>query len=139
MPVLAPISRTPWFFSLANRWRNWEHHNWQYRYHTVAYFRGLLDEVQEGQFVWEAYDVDRIEADVIPEDICSQSEIWSATIPLISFETLEWYATDRCRRRFGFVQGVPHQERSLDGQHGKILTGPKNLDWSVTHRFWIMQ
>ncbi|XLU97467.1 hypothetical protein S245_011807, partial [Arachis hypogaea] len=91
-------------------WRNWEHHNWPYRYHTVAYFRRLLDEVQEGQFVWEAYGVDRIEADVIPEDIRSQSEIWSATVPLISFETLEWHATDRCRRQFRFVQGVPHQE-----------------------------
>ncbi|QHO57636.1 serine/threonine-protein phosphatase 7 long form homolog [Arachis duranensis] len=134
MPFLAPISRTPRFFPLANRWRNWEHHNWPYRYHTVAYFRRLLDE-----FVWEAYGVDRIEADVIPEDIRSQSEIWSATVPLILFETLEWHATDRCRTQFGFVQGVPHQERSLDGQHDEILIGSKNLDWSVTHRFWIMQ
>ncbi|XP_072069501.1 serine/threonine-protein phosphatase 7 long form homolog [Arachis hypogaea] len=91
------------------------------------------------KFVWEAYSLDRIEADVIPEDIHSQSEIWSATVPLILFETLEWHAIDRCRRQFGFVQGVPHQERSLDGQHGEILTGPKKLDWSVTHRFWIMQ
>ncbi|RYR58876.1 hypothetical protein Ahy_A05g024737 [Arachis hypogaea] len=82
--------------------------------------RGLLDEVQEGQFVWKAYGVDRIEADVIPEDIHSQSEIWSATVPLISFETLECHAIDRCRRQFEFVQGVPHQERSLDGQHGEI-------------------
>nr|XP_025635310.1 serine/threonine-protein phosphatase 7 long form homolog [Arachis hypogaea] len=112
MPFLAPISRTSRFFPLANQWRNWEHHNWPYRYHTVAYFRGLLDEVQEGQFVWEAYGVDRIEADVIPEDIYSQSES----------------GVQRCRRSFGFVQGVPHQERSLDGQHGEILTGSKNLD-----------
>ncbi|QHO00830.1 Serine/threonine protein phosphatase 7 long form isogeny [Arachis hypogaea] len=66
------------------------------------------------------------------------SVIWSAMVPLVSFECIEWHATDRFRRQFGFVQGVPHQERSLDRAHGEVLTGPKNLNWATatTHSFW---
>ncbi|RYR77477.1 hypothetical protein Ahy_A01g001964 [Arachis hypogaea] len=49
--------------------------------------------------------------------------------------------TDRFRQQFGFVQGVFHEERNLDKAHGKVLTGPKNLDWATTttHSFWVMQ
>ncbi|KAL4343189.1 hypothetical protein AHAS_Ahas11G0053500 [Arachis hypogaea] len=80
-----------------HRWRNWEH------------------------FLWEAYGIDRIEPDAIPEDIRCHSHLWSAMVPFILFETLEWHATDGCRRQFGFVQSVPHQERSLDSQHGEKI------------------
>ncbi|RYR26325.1 hypothetical protein Ahy_B02g060555 [Arachis hypogaea] len=79
-------------------------------------------------FVWEVYGIDRIEAVVIPEDVRSHLEIWSVTVPLILFETLKWYTINRCRRQFGFVQSIPHQERSLDDQHGEVLTRPKNLE-----------
>ncbi|QHO58443.1 uncharacterized protein DS421_3g90640 [Arachis hypogaea] len=87
----------------------------------------------------EAYAVDRIEAGVIPTDICHHSVIWSATVPLISFECIEWHASDRFRRQFGLSQGVPHQARDLGDAHGEVLTGPKNEDWSDVHSFWVMQ
>ncbi|RYR75465.1 hypothetical protein Ahy_A01g000003 [Arachis hypogaea] len=32
--------------------------------------------------------------------------------------------------------GVPNQERDLGASHGKVLTGPKNQDWSDTNSFW---
>ncbi|QHO46162.1 uncharacterized protein DS421_6g184990 [Arachis hypogaea] len=88
-----------------------------------------------------AYAVDRIELDTIPPEIYMDSIVWSATVPLVSFECIEWHATDRIRRQFSFIQVVPHQERSLDLAHGEVLTGPKNLDWTTTptHSFWVMQ
>ncbi|RYQ93161.1 hypothetical protein Ahy_B09g099442 [Arachis hypogaea] len=124
----------------ASRWRNWERGDRQYRYLTLAHFRKAFDELQEGQFVWVAYAVDRVDPNIIPAKIYMQSVVWSATVPLVSFECIEWHATDRYRRQFGFVQGVPHQERNLDKAHGEVLTGPKNLNWATapSHSFWVM-
>ncbi|RYR74158.1 hypothetical protein Ahy_A02g008787 [Arachis hypogaea] len=141
LPYLAPSTREPRSFPLANRWRNWERGDNRYRYLSLAHFRKALDEVQEGQFVWVAYGVDRIDPGIIPEDILMHAVVWSATVPLISFESIEWHATDRIRRQFGFVQGVPPQEWNLGRAHGETLAGPKNLDWATapSHSCWIMQ
>ncbi|XP_072081080.1 serine/threonine-protein phosphatase 7 long form homolog [Arachis hypogaea] len=139
LPFLSPIPGNPRVFLLANRWRNWDRDERPYRYHSLAHYRRVLDDLQEGQFVWEAYAVDRIEAGVIPADIHHHSVIWSATMPLISFECIEWHASDRLRRQFGLSQGVPHQVRDLGDAHGEVLTGPKNEDWSDVHSFWVMQ
>ncbi|QHN97477.1 uncharacterized protein DS421_18g627700 [Arachis hypogaea] len=138
LPYLAPVPREPRNFSLANRWRNWERGDRVYRYHKLAHFRKALDELQEGQFLWVAYSGDRVDPDIISAEIYMHSVIWSATVSLVSFECIEWHATDRFRRQFSFVQRVPHQERSLDRAHGEVLTGPKNLNWATatTHSFW---
>ncbi|XP_072067008.1 serine/threonine-protein phosphatase 7 long form homolog [Arachis hypogaea] len=87
----------------------------------------------------QAYGIGNIDLYVIPLDIRHNSVIWSATVPLISFECIEWHASDRVRRQFGLRQGVPNQERDLGASHGKNLTGPKNQDWANTHSFWVMQ
>ncbi|QHO06375.1 uncharacterized protein DS421_14g454120 [Arachis hypogaea] len=138
LPYLAPLPRESRSFPLANRWRNWEHGDRRYRYLTLAHFRKALDDLQEGQFVWVAYALDRVDPDIIPPDIYMHSVCWSATVSLVSFECIEWHATDRYRRQFDFVQGVPHQEQNLDKTHGEVLTGPKNLNWATatTHSFW---
>ncbi|XP_015939166.1 uncharacterized protein LOC107464722 [Arachis duranensis] len=73
----------------------------------------LLDDLQEGQ----AYGIGDIDPDVIPLDIRHNSVIWSATVPLISFECIEWHASNRVRRQFGLRQGVPNQERDLGASH----------------------
>ncbi|RYR78656.1 hypothetical protein Ahy_A01g003497 [Arachis hypogaea] len=127
LPFLSPIPGNPRVFPLANR------------YHSLAHYRRVLDDLQEGQFVWEAYAVDRIVPGLIPADILHHSVIWSATVPLISFECIEWHASDRLRRQFGLSQGVPQQERNLGHAHGEVLTGPKNEDWSAVHSLWVMQ
>ncbi|RYR14533.1 hypothetical protein Ahy_B04g071126 [Arachis hypogaea] len=128
LPFLAPIPGNPRLFPIANRWHNWERADRPYRYRSLAHFRRALDDLQEGQFVWEAYAIGRIEPDVIPPDI----------LPLISFECIEWHASDKLRRQFGLTQGVPHQERDLGEAYGEVLTGPKNQDWPGTHSFWVM-
>ncbi|RYR21105.1 hypothetical protein Ahy_B03g066360 [Arachis hypogaea] len=109
-------------------WHNWERGDRRYRYLSLSHFRKSLDDLQKGQFVWEAYGIDHIEPDIIPTDIYMHSVVWSAMVPLVSFECIEWRATNWFRQQFGFIQGVPHQERSLDKAYRKVLTGPKNLD-----------
>ncbi|RYR76527.1 hypothetical protein Ahy_A01g001118 [Arachis hypogaea] len=140
LPYLSPVPRESRSFPLANRWRNWERGDRRYRYLKLADFRKAFDELQEGQFVWVAYAVDRVDPNIISAEIYMHSVVWSATVPLVSFECIEWHATDRYRRQFGFVQGVPHDERNLDKAHGEVLTGPKNLNWVTTlsHYSWVM-
>ncbi|RYR08133.1 hypothetical protein Ahy_B05g075685 [Arachis hypogaea] len=135
LPFLAPIPGNPRVFPIANRWHNWDCQNYAYRYKTLAHYRRLLDDLQEGQ----AYDIGYIDLDVISLAIRHNSVIWSVTVPLISFECIEWHATDRVRRQFGLTQGVPNQERDLGASHGEVLTGPKNQDWADTHSLWVMQ
>ncbi|XP_072066942.1 serine/threonine-protein phosphatase 7 long form homolog [Arachis hypogaea] len=95
LPHLAPVPREPHSFPLANRWHNWDRGGGCYRYLSLAHFRKAFDDLQEGQFVWQAYAVDRIEPDTIPPKIYIDSVVWSATVPLVSFECIEWHATDR--------------------------------------------
>ncbi|RYR20901.1 hypothetical protein Ahy_B03g066125 [Arachis hypogaea] len=104
---LASISDNPQVFPIANRWRNWERGNYAYRYHTLAHYRRLLDDLQEGH----AYSIDHIKPDMISVDIRQHSVVWSATVPLISF--------DRFRRQVGLIQDIPNQEQDLDASHGK--------------------
>ncbi|QHN83467.1 uncharacterized protein DS421_20g705020 [Arachis hypogaea] len=140
LPYLSPLPRESRNFSLANRWRNWERGDRRYRYLKLDHFRKAFDELQEGQFAWVAYAVDRVDPNIISVEIYMQSVVWSATVPLVSFECIEWHATDRVRRQFGFVQGVLNQERNLDKAHGEVLTGPKNLNWATapSHLIWVM-
>ncbi|XP_025652135.1 serine/threonine-protein phosphatase 7 long form homolog [Arachis hypogaea] len=128
LPYLSPLPREPHSFPLANRWRNWERGDRRYRYLNLAHFRKAFDELQEGQFMWVAYAVDHVDPNIIPPEIYMQSVVWSATVPLVSFECIEWHATDRYRRQFGLVQGEPQQEQNLEKAHGEVLTGPKNLN-----------
>ncbi|RYR62980.1 hypothetical protein Ahy_A04g020757 [Arachis hypogaea] len=116
LPYLSPLPRESHSFPLAN---------------SFLYF---------SQFVWVAYAVDRVDPNIIPPEIYMQSVVWSATVPLVSFECIVWHATDRYRRQFGLVQGVPQQEQNLDKAHGEVLTGPKNLNWATTpsHSNWVM-
>ncbi|QHN86786.1 uncharacterized protein DS421_16g549300 [Arachis hypogaea] len=115
LPYLSPLPREPRSFPLANRWRNWERGDRRYRYLKLGHFRKAFDELQEGQFVWVDYVVDRMDPNIIPPEIYMQS----------------WHATDRFRRQFGFVQGQPSQERNLEKAHGETLKGPKNLNWAT--------
>ncbi|RYR03677.1 hypothetical protein Ahy_B06g082844 [Arachis hypogaea] len=94
-------------------WHNWERENRPYRFRTLEHYRRDLDILQEGQFVWEPYAIGRTNPDVIPPDIRQHSAIWNATVLLISFEYIEWHASDRMRRQFGLTQGVPHQDHIL--------------------------
>ncbi|XP_025607830.1 serine/threonine-protein phosphatase 7 long form homolog [Arachis hypogaea] len=89
LPFLAPIPGNPRVFPIANRWHNWDRQNYAYRYKTLAHYRRLLDDLEEGQFVWQAYGIGYIDPDVIPLAIRHNSVVWSAIVPLISFECIE--------------------------------------------------
>ncbi|QHO08005.1 uncharacterized protein DS421_14g468720 [Arachis hypogaea] len=117
LPYLSPLPREPRSFSLANRWRNWERGDRRYRYLKLGHFRKAFDELQEGQFVWVAYAVDRVDPNITPPEIYMQF-----------------------RRQFGFVQGQPSQEQNLEKAHGETLKGPKNLNWATepSHSNWVM-
>ncbi|RYQ97368.1 hypothetical protein Ahy_B08g093412 [Arachis hypogaea] len=135
LPYISPFPREPRnSVELIEDILNWERGDQRYRFLKLAHFRKAFDELQEGQFAWVAYAVDRVDPNIIPAEIYMQSVVWSATVPLMSFECIEWHATDRVRRQFGFVQG------SLDKAHGEVLTGPKNLNWAMTptHSIWVM-
>ncbi|XP_072088710.1 serine/threonine-protein phosphatase 7 long form homolog [Arachis hypogaea] len=136
LPFLAPIPSNPRVFPIAN---SWDRENYAYRYNFLAHYRRLLDDLQKEHLVWQAYGIGNIDPDVIPLDIHHNSVIWSATVPLISFECIEWHASDRVRRQFGLTRGVPNQPENLGASHGKVLTRPKNQDWANTHSSWVMQ
>ncbi|RYQ83656.1 hypothetical protein Ahy_B10g102415 [Arachis hypogaea] len=87
----------------GDKWHNWERQNRPYRFRTLENYRRDLDVLQEGHFVWEAYAIGRTDPDVIPPDIHQHSAIWSATVPLISFECIEWHTSDRLMRQFGLT------------------------------------
>ncbi|RYQ87458.1 hypothetical protein Ahy_B09g094976 [Arachis hypogaea] len=105
LPYLASVPRKFRSFPLANRWRNWERGDRRYRYLTLAHFleRPWIIFRNTGQFVWVVYGVDRVDPDIIHADIYMHSVVWSAMVPLVSFECIEWHTTDRFRRQFGFV------------------------------------
>ncbi|RYR09963.1 hypothetical protein Ahy_B05g078410 isoform B [Arachis hypogaea] len=82
LPYLSPLPSEPHSFPLANRWHNWERGDRRYRYLNLAHFRKAFDELQEGQFVWVAYAVDRVDPNIILAEIYMQSVVWSATVSL---------------------------------------------------------
>ncbi|XP_057740108.1 protein MAIN-LIKE 1-like [Arachis stenosperma] len=75
LPYLASVPRKPRCFLLANRWHNWERGDRRFRYFTLEHFRKALDDLQEGQFVWLAYVVDRLDPDIISAGIYMHSVV----------------------------------------------------------------
>ncbi|QHO45585.1 uncharacterized protein DS421_6g180220 [Arachis hypogaea] len=53
LPFLGPIPGNPRVFPIANRWRSWDRENYAYRYHSLAHYRRLLDDLQEGHMALE--------------------------------------------------------------------------------------
>ncbi|QHN92275.1 uncharacterized protein DS421_17g582280 [Arachis hypogaea] len=101
--------------------------------------RRRLDDLSPDGFVWDAYSPNRITPHLIPFEINDGADLWSATVPLICFETVEWHPTDRVRRQFGFHQDPLVEHMKLGASHNIVLTGPKNKNWSIEHKKWISQ
>ncbi|XP_057755438.1 serine/threonine-protein phosphatase 7 long form homolog [Arachis stenosperma] len=93
LPFLASVPKEPQSIPVNElsdiRWRNWERGDRRFRYIKLAHFRKAFDDLQEGQFVWVAYSVDRVDPDIILAEIYIHSVVWSATVPLVSFEYIE--------------------------------------------------
>ncbi|KAL4381965.1 hypothetical protein AHAS_Ahas04G0186200 [Arachis hypogaea] len=87
-------------------------------------------------FVWDAYSPNRIAPHLIPFEINDGAELWSANVPLICFETVEWHPTDRVRRQFDFHQDSPVEPRKFWNMHGiKIQSMHKRWlsRWMLIH------
>ncbi|KAL4275806.1 hypothetical protein AHAS_Ahas20G0144000 [Arachis hypogaea] len=117
-------------------WRLQFHRNQKW---TISHIRRLLDDIPADGFVWNPYSPDHIENIVVPNDILQHRLMWSVVVPLISFECIEWHASDRVMRQFGLVQEVPGEATHLAESHNVVLTGPKNKDWTVEHSGYIMR
>ncbi|QHO01381.1 uncharacterized protein DS421_13g414550 [Arachis hypogaea] len=74
---------------------------------------------------------------LIPLEINEGVELWSAIVPLICFEAVEWHPTDRVKRQFSFCQHPPGEAIKLGTSHNIVLTGPKNKNWGAVHEKWI--
>ncbi|XLT87347.1 hypothetical protein HN873_009100, partial [Arachis hypogaea] len=48
-------------------------------------------------FVWNAYSHEHMGNIVVPNEILQHRLTWSAIVPLISFECIEWHASDRVK------------------------------------------
>ncbi|QHN83040.1 uncharacterized protein DS421_20g701130 [Arachis hypogaea] len=137
LPFLAPVRSQP-SFPLACSWIAWSSQFHGYKKWTISHIRQLIDDIPADGFVWNPYSHERMGNIVVPNEILQHRLMWSATVPLISFECIEWHASDRVKRQFGLQQEVPSQPMMLAEAHNMVLTGPKNKDWRDEHYAYIM-
>ncbi|QHO54895.1 uncharacterized protein DS421_3g60790 [Arachis hypogaea] len=137
LPFLAPVRSQP-SFPLAYSWIAWSSQFHGYKKWTISHIRQLIDDIPTDGFVWNPYSHERMGNIVVPNEILQHRLMWSATVPLISFECIEWHASDRVKRQFGLQQEVPSQPMMLAEAHNMVLTGPTNKDWRDEHYAYIM-
>ncbi|RYR15185.1 hypothetical protein Ahy_B04g071910 isoform A [Arachis hypogaea] len=137
LPFLAPVRSQP-NFPLACSWIAWSSQFHGYKKWTISHIRQLIDDIPADGFVWNPYSHEGMGNIVVPNEILQHRLMWSATVPLISFECIEWHASDRVKRQFGLQQEVPSQPMMLAEAHNMVLTGPKNKDWRDEHNAYIM-
>ncbi|RYR20321.1 hypothetical protein Ahy_B03g065433 [Arachis hypogaea] len=124
MPSIGPL---PVDTSFPLTRRNW----------TTSDVRRRLDDLSPDGFVWDTYSPHQIVPHLIPLEINEGVELWSAIVPLICFEAVEWHPTDRVKRQFSFCQHPPGEAIKLGTSHNIVLTGPKNKNWGAVHEKWI--
>ncbi|XP_072081221.1 serine/threonine-protein phosphatase 7 long form homolog [Arachis hypogaea] len=138
MPTIGPLP-VDTSFPLARRWNDYQPTTEHYKNWTTSDVRRRLDDLPLDGFVWDAYSPNRVALQVIPFDINNGANFWSAIVPLICFEAVEWHPTDRIRRQFGFHQDPPVEAMKLGASHNIVLTCPKNKNWGIEHAVWISQ
>ncbi|RYR10607.1 hypothetical protein Ahy_B05g079054 [Arachis hypogaea] len=84
------------------------------------------------QFIWRPYM-----GVGIPDGLEPHMFICSTQSSLVSFECIEWHATDRVRRQFGMQQLPPGPAFNLGRDHCKRLTGAQNHDWGQIYSQWV--
>ncbi|QHN79306.1 uncharacterized protein DS421_19g668960 [Arachis hypogaea] len=134
MPFLAPIPRDQLGnigVPLARRWSHWRRHT-RYIRRPITHFRRGLDDMGINDFIWRPYM-----GVGIPDGLEPHMFICSTQSPLVSFECIEWHATDRVRRQFGMQQLPPGPAFNLGRDHCKRLTGAQNHYWGQIYSQWV--
>ncbi|XP_073099120.1 serine/threonine-protein phosphatase 7 long form homolog [Elaeis guineensis] len=87
------------------------------------------------RFLWEPY-TDGILA-ILPQMCTVGHDIWTARVPLIYFDVVEWHLPDRVLRQFGQIQGIPEQFDTSQGLHRIDRRGRARIDWRIRHAQYI--
>ncbi|MED6212297.1 hypothetical protein PIB30_081980 [Stylosanthes scabra] len=118
----------------GSEWVNWVARNNEQRRWTIHDYRQMLDNITNDS---RPYDEHWLGANLVPNDMFTHADLWSALSPLISFECLEWCLINWVLRQFGWAQGIPDEPRNLGKYHNEYLTGPKIKNWGVEYNDWI--
>ncbi|XP_073107276.1 serine/threonine-protein phosphatase 7 long form homolog [Elaeis guineensis] len=87
------------------------------------------------RFLWKPY-TDGILA-ILPQMCTVGHDIWTARVPLICFDVVEWHLPDRVLRQFGQTQGIPEQFDTSQGLHRIDRRGRARIDWRIRHAQYI--
>ncbi|XLS54459.1 hypothetical protein HN51_004214, partial [Arachis hypogaea] len=112
-------------------WSHWRRYT-RYIRRPTTHFRRGLDDMGLDDFIWRPYM-----GVGIPDGLEPHMFMCSTQSPLVSFECIEWHATDRVRRQFGMQQLPPGPAFNLGRDHCKRLTGHQNHDWEQIYSQWV--
>ena len=79
------------------------------------------------QFLWEPYTTNVML--VLPPICLVGSVAWSAVVPLICFQVIEWHQPDRVLRQFGMQQPIPGPVMQPENIHDLTLKGKEGRNW----------
>ncbi|XP_052189604.1 serine/threonine-protein phosphatase 7 long form homolog [Diospyros lotus] len=112
---------------LAAHWRVRASSQENPRPHTLPFYRDQLDMQIEEQVTWQPYTDEILQR--LPPSCLEGQEIWSAEVPLICFDLVEWHLPSRVMRQFGWVQDIPPTKSTETTLHNKDRRGMRVTDW----------
>ncbi|KAG6532573.1 hypothetical protein ZIOFF_006422 [Zingiber officinale] len=120
------IEHTP-MLPLGTRWAGKKEARQSPRF-TLQGWRYEFDVQTHHQISWEPYAQFIHQLDPI---CLSGQDIWTARVPLICFNVVEWYYPDRVRRQFGWLQFIPVPPFRHCGYHSTSQKEKYEVDWRV--------
>ncbi|KAL9667450.1 hypothetical protein QQ045_001809 [Rhodiola kirilowii] len=95
---------------------------------ALVFFRDQLEQMVHGDFIFRPYDEKLMER-LHPLWLESR-KLWTADVPLIYFNIIEWHHPIRVMRHFGWKQSIPPAPIAYTNEHHG-LERKKRVDWRV--------